>query len=59
MIAMSDNDIEIDYGSTIDRTIPNGTEHIDNQGKEYIFNDGYWVSTEAVMNISCTESTKS
>lgn len=56
---MIDNEIELDFGSTIDRTIPNGTRLIDEEGEEYIFKDGYWISTKAVMSISCTESTRS
>ncbi len=56
---MIDNDNDIDYGSTIDRTIPNGTRFIAESGQEYIFNDGEWVSVEGITNISCAQGTKS
>lgn len=38
-------EIEVDFGTTIDRTIPNGTKVMNEYEHEYIFNDGYWIST--------------
>jgi hypothetical protein len=54
MITMIDNDLELDFGSTLDRTIPNGTKHIDDNDDEYLFNNGYWLSTEDEEEISFT-----
>jgi hypothetical protein len=45
-IEMIVKEFELDYGSMIDRTIPNGTIMIDDDGEEYIFDEGHPISVQ-------------
>jgi len=51
---MINKDIDFDFGSTIDRTIPNGTK-LHSLGMDYIFKDGYWLNESPVLDIADIE----
>jgi hypothetical protein len=43
---MNDIENDVDYGSTIDRTIPDGTISVNEQGQQTVFKDGEFVIAE-------------
>ncbi len=45
---MNDIENDIDYGSCIDRTIPNGVLSVDEQGRKTVFKDGDFMLAEVL-----------